>query len=126
MTEGGSVEKSHAATIVKGKLIEQVKSTQEDIVQIPFEKKVLFTKARNNSSYLTFLIKIDPGEKRKAVQKKTVFFGRIESDSHSYDFRTEKALMEGAHHSISMSIFLGLILLNLGMAMNNIPSLTVA
>ena len=85
----------------EGKLIEQVKSAQEDIVQIPFEKKILFTKAINNSSYLTFLVKIDPGEDRKAVQKKTIFFGRIESDSYSYDFRTEKALMEENDYLIS-------------------------
>jgi len=85
----------------EGKLIEQVKSSQEDIVQIPFEKKALFTKARNNSSYLTFLVKIDPGENRKEVQKKAIFFGRIESDSYSYDFRTEKALMEENDYLIS-------------------------
>jgi GWxTD domain-containing protein len=85
----------------EGKLIEQVKSAQEDIVQIPFEKKALFTKAGNNSSYLTFLVKIDSGENRKAVQKKAIFFGRIESDSYSYDFRTEKALMEENDYLIS-------------------------
>ena len=85
----------------EGKLIEQVKSMEEDIIQIPFEKKALFTKARNNSSYLTFLVKIDPGENRKAVQKKAIFFGRIESDSYSYDFRTEKALMEENNYLIS-------------------------
>jgi GWxTD domain-containing protein len=85
----------------EGKLIEQVKSAQEDIVQIPFEKKALFTKARNNSSYLTFLVKIDPGENRNAVQKNVIFFGRIESDSYSYDFRTEKALMEENDYLIS-------------------------
>jgi GWxTD domain-containing protein len=85
----------------EGKLIEQVKSAQEDIVQIPFEKKALFTKAVNNSSYLTFLVKIDPGKKRKAVKKKVIFFGRIESDSYSYDFRTEKTLMEENDYLIS-------------------------
>jgi len=85
----------------EGKLIEQVKSMEEDIIQIPFEKKALFTKARNNSSYLTFLVKIDPGENRKAVQKKAIFFGRIESDSYSYDFRTEKALREENNYLIS-------------------------
>jgi GWxTD domain-containing protein len=85
----------------EGKLIEQVKSAQENIVQIPFEKKALFTKARNNSSYLTFLVKIDPGENRNAVQKNVIFFGRIESDSYSYDFRTEKALMEENDYLIS-------------------------
>jgi len=85
----------------EGKLIEQVKSAQEDIIQIPFEKKALFTKARNNSSYVTFLVKIDPGEKRKAVQKMAIFFGRIESDSYFYDFRTEKALMEENDYLIS-------------------------
>jgi hypothetical protein len=47
----------------EGKLIQQVKSTQENIIQIPFEKKTIFTKARNNSSYLTILLKIDPIEK---------------------------------------------------------------
>ena len=47
----------------EGKLIQQVKSTQENIIQIPFEKKTIFTKARNNSSYLTILVKIDPIEK---------------------------------------------------------------
>ena len=85
----------------EGKLIEQVKSAQEDIVQIPFEKKALFTKAVNNSSYLTFLVKIDPGKKRKTVKKKAIFFGRIESDSYSYDFRTEKAFMEENDYLIS-------------------------
>jgi hypothetical protein len=85
----------------EGKLIEQVKSAQEDIVQIPFEKKALFTNARNNSSYLTSLVKIDPGKDRKAVKKKAIFFGRIESDSYSYDFRTEKALMEENDYLIS-------------------------
>lgn len=85
----------------EGKLIEQVKSAQEDIVQIPFEKKALFTKAINNSSYLTFLVKIESGENRKAVKKKAIFFGRIESDSYSYDFRTEKALMEENDYLIS-------------------------
>ncbi len=86
----------------EGKLIEQVKSAQEDIVQIPFEKKALFTKARNNSSYLTFLVKIDPGKKIKTVKKKAIFFGRIESDSYSCDFRTEKAFMEENDYLISL------------------------
>lgn len=92
---------SFSPSSFEGKLIEQVKSAQEDIVQIPFEKKALFTKARNNSSYLTFLVRIDPGENRKAVKKKAIFFGRIESDSYSYDFRTEKALMEENDYLIS-------------------------
>ena len=39
---------------------------------------------------------------------------------------SEKVIMGGFYHSISMAIFLGLILLNLGMAMNNTPSLTFA
>jgi len=86
----------------EGKLIEQVKSAQEDIVQIPFEKKALFTKARNNSSYLTFLVKIDPGKKIKTVKKKAIFFGRIESDSYFYDFRTEKVFMEENDYLISL------------------------
>jgi len=75
----------------EGKLIEQVKSAQEDIVQIPFEKKALFTKARNNSSYLTILLKIEPAEKKDIIEKKLSFFGRVESGSYFYDFSEEKA-----------------------------------
>jgi GWxTD domain-containing protein len=86
----------------EGKLIEQVMSTQENIVQIPFEKKVIYTKAKNKSSYLTFLVKIDPGEKGKAVNKEGIIFGRIESDSYSHDFREEKTLMEEKGSLISL------------------------
>jgi len=68
-----------------------VKSAQEDIVQIPFEKKALFTKARNNSSYLTILLKIEPAEKKDIIEKKLSFFGRVESGSYFYDFSEEKA-----------------------------------
>lgn len=85
------------------KLIQEVKSTQQNIVQIPFEKKALFIKAENESSYLTFLLKINPGENRDAVKKKMVLFGRVESDEHSYDFRQEKELTQEKNYLISQA-----------------------
>ncbi len=84
-----------------GKLIQQIKSSQEDIVQIPFEKQALFTKAENESTYLTFLLKIEPGEKKEAIQKKMVIFGSLERDGQSYDFRQEKELQEEENYLIS-------------------------
>jgi GWxTD domain-containing protein len=85
----------------EGKLIEQVKSAQEDIVQIPFEKKALFTKASNNSSYLTILVKIDPVEKKDIIEKKLNFFGRVESEYYFYDFSEEKTPLKEKDYFIS-------------------------
>jgi len=84
-----------------GKLIQQIKSSQEDIVQIPFEKQALFTKAENESTYLTFLLKIEPGEKKEAIQKKMVIFGSLERDGQSFDFRQEKDLQDEDNYLIS-------------------------
>lgn len=85
----------------EGKLIQQIKSTQEDIVQIPFEEKIIFTKAVNQSSYVTFLLKIDPSEEKEAIQKNLIFFGRVESDTDSYDFQQEKSLSKEKNYLIS-------------------------
>ncbi len=85
----------------EGKLIQKLKSTQEDIVQIPFEKKAIFTKAENNSSYLTILLKIDPAEKKEIIEKKLNFFGRVESESYFYDFSEEKAPLKEKGYFIS-------------------------
>lgn len=89
----------------EGKLIQQMESTQENITRIPFEEKALFTKAENLSSYLTFLLKIDPGESEELVQKKINFFGRIESEAYSCDFRQEKALAKEDDYFISQMGF---------------------
>lgn len=86
---------------LEGKLIQQIKSTQEDIVQIPFEKQALFTKAENESTYLTFLLKIEPGEKKEAIQKKMIIFGSLERDGQSFDFLQEKGLQEEDDYLIS-------------------------
>jgi hypothetical protein len=85
----------------EGKLIQQLKSTQEDIVQIPFEKKIIFTKAQNQSSYVTFLLKIDPSAEKGAAQKNLVFFGRMESDTDSFNFRQEKSLSRENNYLVS-------------------------
>jgi len=85
----------------EGKLIQQIKSSQEDIVQIPFEKKALFIKAENESTYLTFLLKIEPGEKKEAIQKKMVIFGSLEQDGQSFDFLQERELQEEESYFIA-------------------------
>jgi len=85
----------------EGKLIQKLKSAQEDIVQIPFEKKAIFTKAENKSSYLTILLKIDPAEKKDIIEKKLSFFGRVESESYFYDFSKEKAPIKEKDYFIS-------------------------
>jgi hypothetical protein len=85
----------------EGKLIEKVRTTNQNIVQIPFEEKAIFVKAENESSHLTFLVKIDPGEKKGTFQKKLVFFGGLESAANSYDFRQEKSLIKEKDYFIS-------------------------
>ncbi|MDH5706640.1 MAG: GWxTD domain-containing protein [Candidatus Aminicenantes bacterium] len=85
----------------EGRLIQQIKSTDEDIIQIPFESQPIFTKAENQSSYLTLLLKIHPGEERETFQKKLVIFGRLESGILSYDFRHENILLEEKDYFIT-------------------------
>ncbi|NIO48031.1 MAG: GWxTD domain-containing protein [Candidatus Aminicenantes bacterium] len=85
----------------EGKLIQKLKSAQEDIVQIPFEKKTIFTKAENESSYLTILLKIDTAEKKEIIEKKLNFFARVESESYFYDFSEEKAPIKEKDYFIS-------------------------
>ncbi len=71
----------------EGKLIEQVESQGEDVIQVPFKKRILFTKAENLSSYLTFLFKI---ELQKKTPDEMIVFGRLKSEVYSTDFRREK------------------------------------
>ena len=70
----------------EGKLIQQVESSGEDVIQVPFEQRVLFTKAGNLSSYITFLFKIDPQTK---IPDKLTVFGRLKSEGYSADIRRE-------------------------------------
>ena len=85
----------------EGRLIQQIKSTGENIIQIPFESQPIFTKAENQSSYLTLLLKIQPGEEIEAFQKKLVIFGRLESGALSYDIRHENTLREEKDYFIA-------------------------
>jgi GWxTD domain-containing protein len=75
----------------EGKLIQQVESSGEDVIQVPFEQRVFFTKAGNLSSYLTFLFKIDPQTK---IPDKLTIFGRLKSEGYSADIRREIKLFE--------------------------------
>lgn len=85
----------------EGTLIDQVRTTEQDIVQIPFEYTAIFTKAENLSSYLTFLLKLEPGDKLETLPPTLILFGRAESESRGYDFRQEKALLKENGHSLS-------------------------
>ncbi len=85
----------------EGKLIQKLKSAQEDIIQIPFEKKTIFTKAKNKSSFLTILLKIDPAERKEIIENKLSFFGRVESESYFYDFSEEKTPLKEKDYFIS-------------------------
>lgn len=79
----------------EGKLIQQLEAQGEDIIQVPFEQKVFFTKAENLSSYLSFLFKIDAQPK---ISDKITFFGRLKSEAYSADFRREEALVKENDH----------------------------
>jgi GWxTD domain-containing protein len=70
----------------EGKLIEQVESSGEDIIKVPFEHRALFTKAENLSSYLTFLFKVAPETK---IPDKLTVFGRLKSEDYSADIQRE-------------------------------------
>ncbi len=73
-------------------LLEKVQIEGLDLALIPFEKKALFIKAENSSSYLTFQYKIFPTEDMD-TGKNVIFFGKIESETFSFSFRREKPLV---------------------------------
>ncbi len=76
----------------EGELLEKVKTAGLDIILAPFEKKALFIKAENASSYLTFQFKISQTEEQ-IPDKNAIFFGKIESEEFSFSFRKEKPLV---------------------------------
>jgi GWxTD domain-containing protein len=82
-------------------LIQKLKASDQDTAQIPFDKKALCIKAENKSCYLSLLLKINPGERSSAIQKNLIFFGRLESESHSYDLRQERELHKEKTYFIS-------------------------
>ncbi|MCJ7582455.1 MAG: GWxTD domain-containing protein [Candidatus Aminicenantes bacterium] len=75
----------------EGELLEKVQTGDSDLVLVPFEKKNLFIKAENSSSYLTFQYKISPPEELD-TSKNVIFFGKIESETFSFSFRKEQPL----------------------------------
>jgi hypothetical protein len=87
-----------SADSFEGKLIQQVETSGEDVVRVPFEQKILFTKAGNLSSYLTFLLKIDPLTK---IPDKLTVFGRLKSEGYSADIRKEVHLFEENDYSFA-------------------------
>jgi GWxTD domain-containing protein len=106
----------------ENQLIEQVKDTQEDILQIPFEEKLLCIKAQNLSSYLSLLINVDPDRSIQPFPKKITVFGRLERDSTTYDFHQEMPLIEDRDDIISqlgLPVLPGQYTLFLGLSTEN-------
>lgn len=79
-------------TSFEGELIGKVQNGDLEMAPFPFEKKALFIKAENSSSYLTFQYKISPPEDLD-INKNVIFFGKIESETFSFSFRKEKVLV---------------------------------
>lgn len=79
-------------TSFEGELIGKVQNGDLEMALVPFEKKALFIKAENSSSYLTFQYKISPPEDLD-INKNVIFFGKIESETFSFSFRKEKVLV---------------------------------
>ncbi len=79
-------------TSFEGELIGKVQNGDLEMAPFPFEKKALFIKAENSSSYLTFQYKISPPEDLD-INKNVIFFGKIESEAFSFSFRKEKDLL---------------------------------
>jgi GWxTD domain-containing protein len=82
----------------EGKLIQQVESSGEDVFQIPFEQRILFTKAENLSSYLTLLLKI---ESQLELPEKLTVFGSLKSEVYSANFRQEITLLAENGHFLA-------------------------
>jgi GWxTD domain-containing protein len=78
----------------ENQLIQQVKSSQEAILQIPFEEKLLCIKAQNLSSHLSILLKVGPDRSGQPLPKKITIFGRLERDPVTHDFRREMPLVK--------------------------------
>ncbi|MFQ6038185.1 MAG: GWxTD domain-containing protein [Candidatus Aminicenantales bacterium] len=100
----------------EGKLIAQVEEEGKDILNIPFEKKVLFTKAENLSTYATILLRWPESE---GLPNKLTVFGRVKSEAYAADFREEKRLIkEGAAwiSQVGVPVLPGEYTLFLGMA----------
>lgn len=85
----------------EGKLINEVSSSGQDVVNILFEEKAYFTKAENVSIYVSFLLKITPPQGSELLPEKMTFFGRVKSEAYSSDFRLERSLIKEKDYFIS-------------------------
>ena len=86
----------------EGVLLEKIQNSvpNQDIMLLPFEKKIQFIKAENSSSYLTFQYQVLPMENMD-TSNKVIFFGKIESEFYSFSFRKEQSLV--AEHDYFVS-----------------------
>lgn len=82
-------ESSAADPVVSG-LIQQAQENPQATFAIPFAQNTLFTKAENNSSYLSMLVGFRPDQMQG--QNTMRFFGRLESETGSQDLSVEKKI----------------------------------
>ncbi|NOR14953.1 MAG: GWxTD domain-containing protein, partial [Candidatus Aminicenantes bacterium] len=68
-------------------LLLQAQENPESALTVPFTQSTLFTKAKNNSSYLSLVYSFQP--QNMLGKKSMTFFGRLESESGSQDFKTD-------------------------------------
>ncbi len=73
-----------------GGLLQQVQENPESALSIPFAQSTLFTKAENNSSYLSLVYSFQP--QNMLGKKSMTFFGRLESESGTQDFKMDKEI----------------------------------
>ncbi len=70
----------------EGKLITNFITTGEEVKQIILEWKPIFTRAMNRSTYVSFLIQIDPGQTDKKKFKQVTVFGKLKGEQGEEDF----------------------------------------
>ena len=80
----------------EGKLITNFMTTGEEIKQISLEWKPVFTRAMNQSTYVSFLVQIDPQQTDKKKFKQVTVFGKIKGEQEEEDFMKTVGTESGA------------------------------
>jgi len=70
----------------EGKLIKDFMATGQDIKQISAEWEPIFFRASNKSTYVSFLIQIDPQQTDKKKFKQVTVFGKLKGEQGEEDF----------------------------------------
>ena len=85
----------------EGDLILKVKTTGENIGQIPFEEKTLMLKSENLKNSMILILKIGPVQPADFKNKKVYIFGKLDSEQSTEDFREEKEITQEGDYYIT-------------------------